>query len=772
MDTVRVDVAYRPIRLAWAVHSEDLDSLRKVVRLTNTLWGGRFNPIVFVDQPHEAQQIIEAFRADLIWPIGDREEVSSFKKLFPHLIDPLHGRLFLTGLDKRGARNTVLDIQNALVHWRNSGAWKFLDEAGIRIFEWNVTDPLADVFLMQYGDYPDAKEIGLDYKEILRQATPAMVETIANDCPLSDKTLDHPSISYISRHLLERHYTFRPNWDAPGFFIGDASNILDLALFWNLRAADIRLQFIDPSHMHRFESLIPKYHQRLVADLSHRAEHERSIAIWARSERVIEAAKLFPEYDIATYSINGEAWNGYNLRPPMMVLGEETSLGISGKAGEAPRVSFALQNRPYCADPWFFNQHLIASVSVVGGLYGDDQHTFQLPYMPEANEFFARSLLYDYSKFRIEPERLGIIITASDHDAFLNALPADKLFERILDQAGAGSRLSGGGLITRQLLVRLGGVSGARVFKIPGVRRLLRTFGPTASFTKKSGHQLIAQADPQRPDSGFSDHKQLYIEPRSGGGDLTPQMVFGYLVEKGLFRIGAQLTCPSCRLAAWVALDNLKQQMICELCGSAYDATRQLVNGEYHYRRTGVLGLEKNTQGAVPVVLVLEQLTRAFGYFRGGNVYTPSIDIFPKHGCELPVCEIDFAMIVPGSFPSKASLVLGECKDEGPIDSKDIENLSRIAGAIPQHRFDVYIVLAKMADFSVDEIELAKSLNGPLGRRAILLTSRDLEPFYIETFAKIRLGDKVSVNHPKDLAQITHDVYFREGELKAVAGYD
>jgi hypothetical protein len=37
---------------------------------------------------------------------------------------------------------------------------------------------------------------------------------------------------------------------------------------------------------------------------------------------------------------------------------------------------------------------------------------------------------------------------------------------------------------TRQLLARLGGVDGARVFKIPGVRRLLKQYGPTQAFTK------------------------------------------------------------------------------------------------------------------------------------------------------------------------------------------------------------------------------------------------------------------------------------------------
>ena len=72
---------------------------------------------------------------------------------------------------------------------------------------------------------------------------------------------------------------------------------------------------------------------------------------------------------------------------------------------------------------------------------------------------------------------------------------------------------------------------------------------------------------------------------------------------------------------------------------------------------------------------------------------------------------------------------MGECKDEGGrIDANDIANLRRIADALPMNRFEVYMLLAKLAPFSADEIALARSLNGPYQRRVILLTARELEP--------------------------------------------
>lgn len=122
---------------------------------------------------------------------------------------------------------------------------------------------------------------------------------------------------------------------------------------------------------------------------------------------------------------------------------------------------------------------------------------------------------FEYDKLRIEPERIGLIIDTNDHDSFLNALPVSKLMEQVFLMAGYDVKLSSAGLITRQLIARLGGLQGARVFKIPGVRRLINTHGPAASFTKKGAIQLIRSND--LPDAQFGEHEDLHIEQRKRG---------------------------------------------------------------------------------------------------------------------------------------------------------------------------------------------------------------------------------------------------------------
>jgi hypothetical protein len=72
----------------------------------------------------------------------------------------------------------------------------------------------------------------------------------------------------------------------------------------------------------------------------------------------------------------------------------------------------------------------------------------------------------------------------------------------------------------------------------------LKTHGPTAAFTKKSALELIGGKDPENPSSSFKEFEGLFIEPRDWNSKLKPEAVFTYLVDKGLFRMGSELSVP------------------------------------------------------------------------------------------------------------------------------------------------------------------------------------------------------------------------------------
>lgn len=762
METARVDVVYRPLRIGFALNSSDRTSFRKVVRLCNAFWGGRYNPILAVDQP-EATELVEVFRPDFLIPVGDDPSIAAFVAKFPYLINPLlSDELFIPASRGRDGQARLLDIYNLIVHLREAADWKRLLDDGFRVPSWATDDPLADAFLAQFGGFPDPTEIGLDYAEIISQITKAIETPIAPDGPVPPDILDHPGISHLGRFGLEPHYTSNANWIFPGLYAGDTSNSADLINFWNLRACGIDLLFVDLAHRDRTAALQSLYVERLRARLLGQEAFRLQPAVWSREEISEQAREASGEGDFSVCPIGEASWNGLNIRPQRMHYGEESSLGVLGGSLTRPRVRFALKEKPFSGNIWFHQQHLVASISLIGRRSDGADYTFLPPCIPELNEFAARAMHHNYSGLRLERESVGVVIDATDHDIGLDALSVPALIEQIFGLGGFSAKPSSSGLVTRQLVTRMGGVDGARAFKIPGVRKLLKTHGPNSSFTRRAALQLIGSTDPETG-SKFADHRRLYIEPRHHGTDLTPTMVFSHLVEKGLFRIGTDLKCPACALTSWTALDSLHQQSTCPLCGNVFDATRQLVEGEYTYRRSRILGLEKNTQGAVPVVLLLQQLFLNLMRSRSDGIFGVSHDLVPKDAVAgLPTCETDFCIFTPTPRVDRTSILIGECKDAGgTIDTKDIDHLRQVADALPQNRFDVFIVLAKLAPFSADEIALARALNSkPWMRRVIMLTARELEPYHLfeRTNAELSLDFRCST--AEDLANATHDIYF------------
>lgn len=774
MDTIRVNVAYRPLRICWAIEDGDFDAFREAVKNNHALWGGRFNPIVIVDRESQARAIVEAFRADLVLPIGARAHAREFAAKFKHLISPFfHGRIFVG--EGEDARAQLLDVQNAMVSARDTPEWKQTKERKPRVYKWEPTDPLHDVFLMQLGAYPSKEVIHIDYESMFKEALDASEVVVNANAPLPADLLDYPSIAYVSRHELRRHHSVQSYWDYPGFYLGEATNLDDLVAYWNLRAADLGVLFVDRRQLGRYMEAIPVWKKHVARMLSHRRrQRQQHYAVWSL-ERPGDADDLaalrapFGDEPSTICGVHEHLWNGLNLRPPLMHFGETATLGVVVTEGQKPKISFGLSDRPYSADSWFHTQELVASVGFSGGLFGREDFTLDLPYVPELNEFYARSMHFHYDRLRIESERIGLIVNATTSDSFVYALPTAELFKRIFALAGFTASVSSGGLIARQLLAQLGGVQGGRVFKIPGARRLLKTHGPLSSFAKRDALPLIGGKDPDNPHAKFADHEDLYLEPRERGEPLTPKHVFSYLVGKRLLRIGSDLNCPHCQLRSWFPVDDLRQRLTCQMCGEAFDATAQLVAGEWAYRRSGVLGTERNAQGAVPVVLTLQQLDTNLSALLHSRSYSVSLDLIPTRGQLQGRCEVDFAWLTPRQYPDKTVVIIGECKDRGQspahggdggtINANDIANLRAVADSFPRDRFEVFILLSKLCSFTPAEIELARSLNSDYQLRVIMLTDRELEPYHLfERTEKVFRIDRYA-GSPQDLARATVAIF-------------
>lgn len=66
MSTLVYNVKSRPVRIGWCVKSGDWESLIKAFRFSHCLWGGRYNPVIVVDDEAAAMNQIEVFRLDAL----------------------------------------------------------------------------------------------------------------------------------------------------------------------------------------------------------------------------------------------------------------------------------------------------------------------------------------------------------------------------------------------------------------------------------------------------------------------------------------------------------------------------------------------------------------------------------------------------------------------------------------------------------------------------------------------------------------------------------
>jgi hypothetical protein len=75
--SLSLHVRYRPVRIGWGVESHRLDQLQSAFRLTHAFAGGRFNPVIPIDAPQLAEYLVDRFRVDLLFPVGNAEPVTS-----------------------------------------------------------------------------------------------------------------------------------------------------------------------------------------------------------------------------------------------------------------------------------------------------------------------------------------------------------------------------------------------------------------------------------------------------------------------------------------------------------------------------------------------------------------------------------------------------------------------------------------------------------------------------------------------------------------------
>ena len=723
MDSVNVNVQYRPIRIGWCIRKNNLEDYKKALQLSHTLWGGRYNPIIPVDDIVLAGQLINVFKVDLLFPIANVKCILDFIEKFPHLPWPFifDKQMFIDWTGSKFKEPVFLDIYQAALCFK-SELKRYGKEQKIQLVEWQPDDPLSNVFHAMFGScsLPEGQGLNFDYKELLESTLSVEKINLYSNDIIPPCVFDLPNINSLTTYNLLSKLSI--GWSTPGFYIGDSNNFDDLINFWNFRACGILLFFYDPNIAHRFNDFTYFQIQKLSERTPESYENDVSIGFWGRQE-IVE--KINKEQFNHTKCINriiyiqDTLWNGLSVQSSNCHFNDKSILAsISTSANKT--ISFQLPEKPFGDRAIGSLQYLVSMINVYWEI--SSEKTFSLPYIPELNLFYA-SKLYQPKKIRVESDGVGIIIKNNQPTMSLTPINIYELTQKIFENYGMSIILSEPGLKAIRVSRQFGSLQDCKVFKIKGVRDLIKKYGVNQSFTRSAAEGIIFDL------SDFNKkYKDLFLESRPINTDLTPGKVFNYLLSKGIFRCGIELKCPSCSLKFWRALDDIKSISDCEYCSESFNILTQLKDQNWQYRRSGIFGLDDNQDGAIPVVLTLQQLIanvhpRTFLYITATKITFNDKRL--ENGCES-----DFICITMDHF-GKIAIILSECKTNGIVEEKDIKNLTTVMDAFPPEVFDTYLLLAKLQDFSKEEIQHAAIAQGKYHSRVIMLTARELEPWFI-----------------------------------------
>lgn len=762
MSTLIYKLKYRPIRLGWCVRDGDKASLIKAFRLSHCLWGGRFNPIIVVDNESFARHLVELFHVDALFPIGDDEHCRSFPKIFKHLPWPtFHGDLFEDcGIQKE---SIFLDIYHPVrLFYEEFVKDKSAPIRNTTLYSWSDEDPCAGLFEAMFGNYPALVKAGLDYRQFVSKYTASKEREIK-----TNGTLEKSDLYAMTPNVLTA-FELKPelgtgNYE-PGLFVGEVDSFSHLVEFWNLRAADIELLFFDPRFRERFDPMVEELKQSVRSRPPNREWGTAHLQLWLKKKLNDEELKRFNSpLDICEAidaTCTDRIWRSLRVNPPVMYLSEGETIAQMSEGVREPIVTLQLGNKPGFNERPYNHQHLVVTLKPTVNLSLDDRFVFTVPNVPELNEYFGRKHHLDWNEVRAEKEGLGIVTNLGTDHIPLWGMERYSLAKKLFQTFGIATDVGQPGLICEQLIRQMGGLQGCRVFKIAGVRKLIEQFDPTEEFTRSDAMRLIANVDSEgRPN--FTAYEHLYLEPRDKDS-LKPEDAFIYLLKRGVFRVGLKLKCTGCQLEFWRGLDDIKTEIACEYCGRAFNVAPQLKGEKWAYRPSGLFGRDDHQEGGVPVALTLQQLDTVL---HGQSIFWLPAMNFEPLTAPIERCETDF-VVLHQTAQGRVELVIGECKTNQEVTEDDVRHLSKVADAFPSNRFDVFVAFAKAGTaFTPEEIRRCRSANSRTHQRTIMLSARELEPYFVYERAEKEFSIHGHVASLEGMVKATNDIYF-EPKLK------
>jgi hypothetical protein len=608
------------------------------------------------------------------------------------------------------------------------------------------------LFLVNFGGLPRPGESGSFIKEHLGNEINVALTVVrageaVNLSDESDVLLRRLTDLELEYDLWERrrHHTI-------GFFIGASDNFWDLVNFWNLRAAGNRLLMYNAACAGRLQLWRDDLAQRL-REMGPPRQPGDPRAVFARQGTDELREGWLPE-NIPFYPYDTPDRH-YPVAIPRLYYPEHNALANLGSANGKLTAVMPLPLRPF-RPRRLEGRNVALTVQPAWDLDDDSRSTFQTPNLAILNTYYGRELGHEWNASRVEPRGITLLQHYLLSSVTLDSLDVVSLIREIFKRIGIPTEVSQAGLVTARVIAQMGKLDDCRPFRVRGLRTLIEDTRPESNFTRSAAIQTIREVG-EGGSVGFDRYKDLHIEPPPAR--LTPDSVFKYMVSRGAFRVGLEFHCPECSLDFWISLDNATAEPKCEFCGKRFDATPQLRDRDWRYRRSGVFGKADSQQGAIPVALTLLRFLHMHSGMR--MLYAPALKLLAGRAIR-HACETDFVALFTGDrfSDSPVQIAIGECKTRQEITEQDVANLSSVADVLESNGIESYVVLSKLAEFSDTELMRINRINSHGRPRAIVLTEKELQHWFPYKWAEGRPGQRYGSRFD-DFATASIDLYLR-----------
>jgi len=666
----------RPVRIAFLVNPMDKETVQKAIHINSLLWGGIFNPLLPCYK-----------RLPKIWSDHKSKSETGLSVIRGYIegFDPD----YFVNLSSYSAaqlkieEDNIIQIENLLKSFREDDAptvgvgifevlnqfvydeLRFTRKDTIDFIKPNVEGPHKLFLSSIYGDLGEFED--RFYNEYLHDFE--VQETTVE----MQNYIEFAKPKYMFPRRLCSEYLEQRLRESFLFYL-DASNVLDVIDYWNLRAAGFDV-IPFPKQADKQE-IVKKLAKSVIENayrpyrynkdmynhasfIKSRCTKESELKKFSESLN-IEKAKKGKGFKFSFQHWYPRIWNDWARRNA-----QENIISAYSKEKDIDLLDGQNEFRIRVLDPEFDIFHANTSGprfanEIDSRIYGHDELLAQA--IPLGGEHLSNVIgKYSIREWRIS--KTGPVYLSNHKNWSISYEPplAEPVMKAWFKEQGWDVELSPSGKIAKQMISQLGGIWGIVNLKHEKLIKLFQDLNNKGFISENNFKGRISQIVNE---DGVWIERERFIKN---------------LLDKNIFQLGIQLVCPTCSQKTWYSLEAISNAVQCASCLNDYKIQSiGLDDKQWAYKATGTFGLPKQAYGAYSVLLTLHALTR-----NNHDKVTPILSFDAKKGNK--EIETDLCLVTEKEFRDETTqeLVFAECKTYNKFEKKDIDRMKTLAKEFP-----------------------------------------------------------------------------------------